>query len=49
MSSSTDQFVEQNRERLLDELKQFLRIPSISTLPEHGWISTAPRSSSPIA
>jgi acetylornithine deacetylase/succinyl-diaminopimelate desuccinylase-like protein len=35
MSKTTDAFVEQNRERLLDELKEFLRIPSISTLPEH--------------
>src|SRR5215469_13249738 len=33
---STEQFVEQNRERLLEELKEFLRIPSISTLPEHN-------------
>lgn len=35
MSQATNAFVEQNRERLLDELKEFLRIPSISTLPEH--------------
>jgi acetylornithine deacetylase/succinyl-diaminopimelate desuccinylase-like protein len=35
MSKTTDAFVEQNRDRLLDELKEFLRIPSISTLPEH--------------
>jgi acetylornithine deacetylase/succinyl-diaminopimelate desuccinylase-like protein len=35
MSKTTDAFVEQNRGRLLDELKEFLRIPSISTLPEH--------------
>jgi len=35
MSTTTDTFVEQNRERLLEELKTFLRIPSISTLPEH--------------
>jgi acetylornithine deacetylase/succinyl-diaminopimelate desuccinylase-like protein len=28
-------FVAQNRNRLLSELKEFLRIPSISTLPEH--------------
>src|ERR1700691_2815058 len=35
MSKTTDTFVEQNHDRLLDELKDFLRIPSISTLPEH--------------
>jgi len=35
MSNATDTFVEQNRDRLLEELKTFLRIPSISTLPEH--------------
>lgn len=35
MSRSTDSFVEQNQSRLLEELKDFLRIPSISTLPEH--------------
>jgi len=33
--ASTSSFVETNRQRLLDELKDFLRIPSISTLPEH--------------
>lgn len=36
MSTATDSFVDQNRDRLLDELKDFLRIPSISTLPEHN-------------
>jgi acetylornithine deacetylase/succinyl-diaminopimelate desuccinylase-like protein len=35
VSQSTKAFVESHRERLLDELKDFLRIPSISTLPEH--------------
>jgi acetylornithine deacetylase/succinyl-diaminopimelate desuccinylase-like protein len=35
MSQATDTFVQQNQDRLLDELKDFLRIPSISTLPEH--------------
>ena len=36
MSSATDNFVEQNRDRFLNELKDFLRIPSVSTLPEHA-------------
>ncbi len=36
MSQATNTFVEQNQERLLEELKQFLRIPSVSTLPEHA-------------
>ena len=35
MSQATDTFVEQNQTRFLEELKDFLRIPSISTLPEH--------------
>jgi acetylornithine deacetylase/succinyl-diaminopimelate desuccinylase-like protein len=35
MSSATDAFVRTNEPRFLDELKDFLRIPSISTLPEH--------------
>jgi acetylornithine deacetylase/succinyl-diaminopimelate desuccinylase-like protein len=35
MSQATNTFVDQNRPRLLEELKDFLRIPSISTLPEH--------------
>jgi acetylornithine deacetylase/succinyl-diaminopimelate desuccinylase-like protein len=35
MSTATSQFVEDNRERLLEELKDFIRIPSISTAPEH--------------
>ena len=36
MSSATDVFVQNNQPRFLDELKNFLRIPSISTLPEHA-------------
>jgi acetylornithine deacetylase/succinyl-diaminopimelate desuccinylase-like protein len=36
VSPSTNAFVEQHQDRLLDELKQFLRIPSVSTLPEHA-------------
>src|SRR5580700_2010160 len=35
MSQATNAFVHENRDRLLDELLEFLRIPSISTLPEH--------------
>ena len=35
MSAATDSFVSRNQPRLLEELKEFLRIPSISTLPEH--------------
>ena len=35
MSTATDAFVNDNKARLLTELKDFLRIPSISTLPEH--------------
>ncbi len=44
MSQATDRFVYQNRDRLLEELKDFLRIPSVSTLPEHkGDVETAAR------
>jgi acetylornithine deacetylase/succinyl-diaminopimelate desuccinylase-like protein len=32
---AAEQFVRDNQSRLLEELKTFLRIPSISTLPEH--------------
>jgi acetylornithine deacetylase/succinyl-diaminopimelate desuccinylase-like protein len=35
MSSATGAFVTENQTRFLEELKQFIRIPSISTLPEH--------------
>ena len=35
MSTAADLHIAQNRDRFLEELKQFLRIPSISTLPEH--------------
>jgi acetylornithine deacetylase/succinyl-diaminopimelate desuccinylase-like protein len=35
MSSSAIVFARENRSRFLDELKDLLRIPSISTLPEH--------------
>src|ERR1019366_2238415 len=36
MSAATDAFVTQNQPRLLEELKEFLRIRSISTLPENS-------------
>jgi acetylornithine deacetylase/succinyl-diaminopimelate desuccinylase-like protein len=36
VSQATAAFVEQNKDRLLEELKTFLRIPSVSTLPEHS-------------
>jgi len=36
VSKATDAFVEKNQERFLDELKSLLRIPSVSTLPEHS-------------
>jgi len=35
VSQATNLFVEQNQPRFLEELKTFLRIPSVSTLPEH--------------
>src|SRR5689334_21201919 len=35
MSAETDAFVRSNQGRFLEELKTFLRIPSISTLPEN--------------
>ncbi len=35
MSDRTDAFVRKNQARFLSELIEFLRIPSISTLPEH--------------
>jgi acetylornithine deacetylase/succinyl-diaminopimelate desuccinylase-like protein len=44
VSQATDAFIQQNKSRLLDELKEFLRIPSVSTLPEHaGDIQRAAR------
>lgn len=36
MSSSAVGYARQNHPRFLDELKAFLRIPSVSTLPEHA-------------
>jgi acetylornithine deacetylase/succinyl-diaminopimelate desuccinylase-like protein len=36
VSPSTSVFVEKHQDRLLEELKQFLRIPSVSTLPDHA-------------
>ena len=35
MSAAVDTFVEHNKTRMLEELKDFIRIPSVSTLPEH--------------
>lgn len=35
MHRPADTFVAEHQKRLLDELKDFLRIPSVSTLPEH--------------
>ena len=35
MPRPIDAYVDANEERLLNELKDFLRIPSVSTLPEH--------------
>src|ERR1041385_2363211 len=35
MSTASDAFIESNRDRFLEELKTFLRIPSVSTLPEN--------------
>jgi acetylornithine deacetylase/succinyl-diaminopimelate desuccinylase-like protein len=36
VSPSTNAFVKQHENRLLEELKEFLRIPSISTQPDHA-------------
>ncbi|MDQ6679006.1 MAG: M20/M25/M40 family metallo-hydrolase, partial [Acidobacteriota bacterium] len=36
MSSALNFFIEENQPRYLEELKEFLRIPSISTLPDHA-------------
>ena len=36
MSQATDQYVRTHADRFLNELKEFLRIPSISTLPENA-------------
>src|SRR6266567_2481655 len=35
MSTTTDTFVRESQGRFLEALKTFLRIPSVSTLPEH--------------
>ncbi|MEK7755396.1 MAG: dipeptidase [Acidobacteriota bacterium] len=35
MSQATDAFVQNNKDRFLEELKEFIRIPSISTFPEN--------------
>jgi acetylornithine deacetylase/succinyl-diaminopimelate desuccinylase-like protein len=36
MPTAVEQFISSNRARFLDELQELLRIPSISTLPEHN-------------
>jgi len=36
MSQDTDAYIRENEARFLAELKEFLRIPSVSTLPEHA-------------
>jgi acetylornithine deacetylase/succinyl-diaminopimelate desuccinylase-like protein len=44
MSAAIDDYIRQNRLRLFDELIDFIRIPSISTLPEHrGDVERAAR------
>jgi acetylornithine deacetylase/succinyl-diaminopimelate desuccinylase-like protein len=44
LNGVVDQFVEANEGRMLEELLTFLRIPSISTLPEHrGDVAQAAR------
>ena len=35
MASPAISFAKENEKRFLEELKELLRIPSISTLPEH--------------
>jgi acetylornithine deacetylase/succinyl-diaminopimelate desuccinylase-like protein len=35
MASLVDAYIESNQDRLLGELQDFLRIPSVSTLPQH--------------
>jgi len=35
MPNATDTYIQQNEKRFLNELKDFIRIPSISTLPEN--------------
>ena len=36
MSEAIDRYVRENEPRFLEELKDLLRIPSISTSPEHN-------------
>src|SRR5262245_19784676 len=35
MGTLVDTYIESNQDRFLDELREFLTIPSISTLPQH--------------
>lgn len=44
MVSSAETYIQQNEQRFLEELLEFLRIPSVSTLPEHkGDVAEAAR------
>jgi acetylornithine deacetylase/succinyl-diaminopimelate desuccinylase-like protein len=44
MVSSAETYIQQNERRFLEELLEFLRIPSVSTLPEHkGDVAEAAR------
>ncbi len=40
MSEAIDRYVAHNEGRFLDELKELLRIPSVSTLPDHNADTT---------
>ena len=44
MSSAAVAFAQENHPRFVDELKDLLRIPSVSTLPEHEGDCRQPRS-----
>ncbi len=42
MAAPALSFAQQNQQRFVDELKALLRIPSVSTLPEHKPTFSAP-------